>query len=1239
MTLPPATAGPPTRPAFEDGQVLRAADLRAETAARTAGLVEHQRHAHTPGVVAGLWLEDGRVTPGMAVDALGRSVFVPATTGPQPAGEVWLAGRDADDGYVLLVEPPGRYDPERPDQHPLGAVFLGTAGSEAVEPHAGRMYAGAVGARVAAGSGNTRVSLDPDGPADLRTFAVATPDPAGGFADRLSYDQSDTLRLAARVSAAGHPNDGFAIVQVGHRPAEFSPADVRDPAGLLRRARTAGFETMLTARASSFESNRLTARTACDRLRPLLAGRLNRLLTSAAGLVPFARTAGLRPETARLLLSHTAGLHRADDRQLARLLLEDIFPDELARLPAAVDRPAGVTFVGGGEESKAARPGQVYLTTVADKAGPHAELRIEVRDPGKANSPQRYRFAVGTVANTLTADNGPISVFTPVLSADAGGTVTVDGDLKVFTDDTRAVKGLLLRVKPTAADAGATGAGGAGELSAATDLADFLALVNPNSLTIDDVRAKTVTAVGNTLTFAEGRLSNAGRAPVVGSLFHVSVWPDLPADLNVRPVRRLLLERVTIDPGKSAELVDPKTNARLTVDISTLAAAGATRLAGGRGRRRRRAGQRADGRRHRIRDPEVAVTATVFPQRPAYADRQFLQAADLRADQDYHRQMRWRHNLALHSWGVVSGLTVDRPDDGGELVRVSPGMALDGFGRELVLAQPGEYRLRLDESQSYDVWLEYAVAPAASRRAEERPRVTATPTIARQSPDPSSPPGVAAADRGFTADRPPPADGQPWPVLLGRLDFRQTADGGAWQVDGRERRYAGLVADRVTAPAHDPKDAAPAALLLGPTPDGPDVRFAVAAPPDPTDGRPRPPFLAVRRTDTGAAIDLRAQRVTVAGDLQLRDGSAVTFEPNPVADAKNDPHTAALVGADHWRMYHHFATATDAAGQAAAGFTDELRITMPAAPAGGGRVVVGVFGEQGKFTPVLAVKDDRTVEVYGSLRVKGQLFATQSDADDQRAATSTPPPPAPTANAALATVVAALGGELTFRKVVTDVAGRSAADFADAVSELVPGPLEAVAKGLWQRPAGRAGVGKFATDDGGRMSEFLATLLDDPPDRLSLLVGRTFQLNTEAALGQLGRGFPTGGSGALDLFADKLSKARATALAAAIVRTQPAAAGAVLADADLSKVAASVFAPASGDLPARLMAALVARDRSKPTDDQLGHLALSTALAEGIDGTPATSAVGQFFKFLKDRGDTAKPLRDAIVSLAAGWST
>ena len=71
--------------------------------------------------------------------------------------------------------------------------------------------------------------------------------------------------------------------------------------------------------------------------------------------------------------------------------------------------------------------------------------------------------------------------------------------------------------------------------------------------------------------------------------------------------------------------------------------------------------------------------------------------------------MRRRHNLALHSWGIVAGLEPRMiPAPGSNSLIVDTGMAIDGYGRELVLAAPQVTDMQLyNKDTTYDIWLYY----------------------------------------------------------------------------------------------------------------------------------------------------------------------------------------------------------------------------------------------------------------------------------------------------------------------------------------------------------------------------------------------------------------------------------------------------------------------------------------------------------------------------------------------------
>lgn len=93
-----------------------------------------------------------------------------------------------------------------------------------------------------------------------------------------------------------------------------------------------------------------------------------------------------------------------------------------------------------------------------------------------------------------------------------------------------------------------------------------------------------------------------------------------------------------------------------------------------------------------------------FPRRVNFVAGQMLSAEDLQIEQNYHRSMRHLQNR-LHGHGVIQGLEIATGADG---IGISPGIAIDARGRELVLAEPRLVRLdprgRMEESEILMVW-------------------------------------------------------------------------------------------------------------------------------------------------------------------------------------------------------------------------------------------------------------------------------------------------------------------------------------------------------------------------------------------------------------------------------------------------------------------------------------------------------------------------------------------------------
>jgi hypothetical protein len=111
-----------------------------------------------------------------------------------------------------------------------------------------------------------------------------------------------------------------------------------------------------------------------------------------------------------------------------------------------------------------------------------------------------------------------------------------------------------------------------------------------------------------------------------------------------------------------------------------------------------------------------------------YREGQILRAADLADEQAVRVSLRRLHNIAQHGWGIVAGLALKADGNG---LHVSAGMAVDGYGRELIVPQPvfvpWRGPLSRDEQDNasppdlfdrlmrdaIDVWLIYAESPAA----------------------------------------------------------------------------------------------------------------------------------------------------------------------------------------------------------------------------------------------------------------------------------------------------------------------------------------------------------------------------------------------------------------------------------------------------------------------------------------------------------------------------------------------
>lgn len=201
-----------------------------------------------------------------------------------------------------------------------------------------------------------------------------------------------------------------------------------------------------------------------------------------------------------------------------------------------------------------------------------------------------------------------------------------------------------------------------------------------------------------------------------------------------------------------------------------------------------------------------------------YYERQYLRSYDLTAEQLYHIEMRRRLNLALHLWGIVDGLDLrESPSTPGLPTSffISRGMAIDAFGREIVL--PYDYPLSADDLErnrirfplrTYFLSIVYrrdlTTPPAGAYRVCDlkdqytRWRESFEILITDTDPTPqlSTPPDMV----GPLSDD-PVAD--PWPIVLGTIKTDYDADGklAITTATTELRTYAGVRAQRVVTPA------------------------------------------------------------------------------------------------------------------------------------------------------------------------------------------------------------------------------------------------------------------------------------------------------------------------------------------------------------------------------------------------------------------------------------------------------
>jgi hypothetical protein len=169
------------------------------------------------------------------------------------------------------------------------------------------------------------------------------------------------------------------------------------------------------------------------------------------------------------------------------------------------------------------------------------------------------------------------------------------------------------------------------------------------------------------------------------------------------------------------------------------------------------------------------MTVTEPIKRLHYFDHQFLREDDFTAEQHYHMKMRRLHNHLLHTWGIAEGLVLSFVI-GESRVTIGEGVAVDGAGREIVLAETRTQDLSSFAGKTVFVTIAYG----------------------EQETDPTSETGVTGNRRwtekpDIDVDVPPPGD-LSQKLILGRVTVREDGEISIDEgVEPNRRRSAGVV--------------------------------------------------------------------------------------------------------------------------------------------------------------------------------------------------------------------------------------------------------------------------------------------------------------------------------------------------------------------------------------------------------------------------------------------------------------
>jgi hypothetical protein len=370
--------------------------------------------------------------------------------------------------------------------------------------------------------------------------------------------------------------------------------------------------------------------------------------------------------------------------------------------------------------------------------------------------------------------------------------------------------------------------------------------------------------------------------------------------------------------------------------------------------------------------------------------------------------MRRRHNIAHHSWGIAYGLELKFDQEGS--FSVGPGLAIDGYGRELVLVQTQKINTQVfekNDSDVLDVWLLYnrldsdlppsgytcyksdntsnvVVANGTDKPPYYRSRETTIVQVEVVQSDTRAdarrkPPGVSTTDYDFGPEGAIPDDPtRTWRVFLGQLRHdptKKVGDSDKYSVDPANRPYVGLVGNEI----RDPAQQGCVTFHNRQSPASPGFAVYVKESADPSGEKDTDDSLQLEIYDRD--IHLNGD-TTIQGDLTIQNGF-VGFQHRVRERFPNRAKERFPI----WGIYRCEATEGAAPIQPAAGQPtenkfpiEELRISMAGTTvaengvtAVDSRIVIGFVDANQNFQPCLTVYSKNDVTVHGNLQVEGEL--------------------------------------------------------------------------------------------------------------------------------------------------------------------------------------------------------------------------------------------------------------------------